>query len=108
MSVADMTASVMSRRGVDGAAVGTTASAVLFIATAGSVARRRVAGDEDAAGDQVQQGLLRRIRPPARKAPPCAMTYDDEVHAQSLRGRGNLLERIADHELALYGQSMSL
>src|SRR5689334_11390121 len=79
ISVADITAKVMNSR--DAPSAGTAAAAVLFTVVC-------VAGDEDAAMDEVQQRVSWRIAPPARKAPSLPVADHNEISAESLcRGR---------------------
>src|SRR3954447_16555960 len=100
MSVADMTASVISRRSfLSGSASITTAQRL-----------RRIARDrrEYAACGEIEQRLLVGIAPPAGEPAAAAMTDDDQVCADALCGFRNVLDRIAVDKIAVCAQAAFL
>src|SRR4051812_27957697 len=118
-SVADITASVIRSRSVgltsvvvgEGAALGGRFEAVRRSCSPPALAMPPAGGallicavsaagrDQDAARQQVEQRLLRRVRPPACKPATSPMTEHDEVGIELARGRWNAFQRVAEREL---------
>src|ERR1043165_579950 len=81
ISVADITASVTSRRSL------IRPSFILY-------------RDEDAAPDALEQRLLLRFAPPARQAPARLVSQDDQVGADAAGERRDALDGVAEFERA--------